>query len=51
MMKPFATAPLEQENESLTIVFLMPDDVLKKAFGILAIWAKRISGQSVCKKD
>ena len=29
MMKPLATAPLEQESESSTIVFLVPDDVLR----------------------
>ena len=29
MMKPIATAPLEQESESLTMVFLVPDDVLR----------------------
>ena len=29
MMKPLATAPLEQESESLTMVFLVPDDVLR----------------------
>ena len=26
MMKPLATTPLEQESESSTIVFLVPDD-------------------------
>ena len=50
-MKPLDTAPLEQESESSTIVFLVPDDVLKMPFGILVIGAKRISGQSVCGKD
>ena len=39
MIKPLATAPLEQESESSTIVFLMPDDVLRMQFGILAIGA------------
>ena len=29
MMKSLATAPLEQESESSTIVFLLPDDVLR----------------------
>ena len=29
MMKPLATAPMEQESESSTIVFLVPDDVLR----------------------
>ena len=29
MMKPLATAPLEQESESLTMVFLVLDDVLR----------------------
>ena len=29
MMKPLATAPLEKESESSTIVFLVPDDVLR----------------------
>ena len=29
MMKPLATAPLEQESESSTIVFLVPDDVFR----------------------
>ena len=28
-MKPLATAPLEQESESSTIVFLVPDEVLR----------------------
>ena len=28
-MKPLATAPLEQESESSTIVLLVPDDVLR----------------------
>ena len=28
-MKPLATKPLEQESESLNIVFLVPDDVLR----------------------
>ena len=46
-MKPLAAAPLEQESESSTIVFLVPEN----AFGILAIGAKRISGESVCRKD
>ena len=27
-MKPLATAPVEQESESSTIVFLVPDNVL-----------------------
>ena len=46
MMKPLATAPLEQESESSTIGFLV-----ENVFGILAIGAKRISGKSVCRKD
>ena len=29
MMKPLATAPLELESESSTIVFLVPDEVLR----------------------
>ena len=29
MMKHLATAPLEQESESLTMVFLVPDEVLR----------------------
>ena len=29
MMNPLATAPLEQESESSTIVFLVYDDVLR----------------------
>ena len=29
MMRPLATALLEQESESLTTVFLVPDDVLR----------------------
>ena len=29
IMKPLATAPLEQESESSIIVFLVPDDVLR----------------------
>ena len=45
-MKPFATVPLEQENESSTIVFLVLDDVLRMP-GILAIGG----GGSVCRKD
>ena len=36
-MKPFATAPLEQESESSTIVFLVPDDLLRMH---LAYWPK-----------
>ena len=35
MMKPLATAPLEQESGSSTIVFLVPDDVLRMH---LAYW-------------
>ena len=35
MMKPLATAPLEQESESSTIVFLVPDDVMRMP---LAYW-------------
>ena len=35
MMKPFVTAPLEQESESSTIVFLVPDDLLRMP---LAYW-------------
>ena len=35
MMKPLATAPLEQESEFSTIVFLVSDDVLKMP---LAYW-------------
>ena len=35
LMKPLATAPLEQENKSSFIVFLVPDDVLKMP---LAYW-------------
>ena len=45
-MKPLATAPLEQESAYSTIVFLV-----ENAFGILTIGAKRISGESVCRKD
>ena len=37
MIKHFATAPFEQESESSTIVFLVPDDVLKMP---LAYWPK-----------
>ena len=29
-MKPLATTPLEQESEPSNIVFLEPDDVLRK---------------------
>ena len=51
-MKLLATAPLEQESESSTIVFLVPDDVLKMPFTYpLAIGAKRISGERECRKD
>ena len=50
-MKPLATAPLVQESESSTIAFLVPDDIFENAFGILAIRAKRKSGESVCRKD
>ena len=49
-MKPLAIAPLEQEIETSTIVFLVPDGV-ENAFGILTIGAKRISRESVCRKD
>ena len=35
MMKPLATSPLEQESESSTIVFLVPDGVLRMS---LAYW-------------
>ena len=38
-MTPLATAPLEQENESSTIVFLVPDDVLRMP---LAYWPYRL---------
>ena len=34
-MKPLATVPMEQESETSTIVFLVPDDVLKMP---LAYW-------------
>ena len=51
-MKLLATAPLEQESESSTIVFLVPDDVLKMPLTYwLAIWTKRISGERICRKD
>ena len=36
MMKPFAKAPLEQKSESSTIVFLVPDNVLRMP---LAYWS------------
>ena len=36
-MKLLATAPLEQESESSTIVFLVPDDVLRMP---LAYWPR-----------
>ena len=52
-MKPLATAPLEQERESSTIVFIVPDDVLRmplrarrfveNAVDTPVIGAKRIS--------
>ena len=35
MMKPLATAPLEQESESSTIAFLEPDDVLRMPWHIV----------------
>ena len=38
-MKPLATAPLEQESESSTIVFLVPDDVMRIP---LAYWSSRL---------
>ena len=36
MMKPNATVPLEQESESSTIVFIVPDDLLRMP---LAHWS------------
>ena len=52
MMKLLATAPLEQESEFSTIVFLVPDDVLKMPLTYwLAIGTKRISGERICRKD
>ena len=51
-MTPLATAPLEQASESSTIVFLRcARRCVENAFGILAIGAKRISAESVCRKD
>ena len=51
-MKLLATAPLEQESESSTIVFLVPDDVLKMPLTYwLVIGTKRISGERICRKD
>ena len=38
MVKPLATAPLEQESQSSTIVFLVPDDVLKMPLAYWAYW-------------
>ena len=51
-MTPFGTAPLEQESESSTIALLVPDDVLRipLAYWPMAIGAKRILGESVCRK-
>ena len=42
-MKSLATVPLEQESESSTIVFIVPDDLVENAFGTLVIGAKRLS--------
>ena len=51
MIKPLATAPLEQESESSTIVFLVPDDVLRMPLAYWPYGAKRILGESVCGTD
>ena len=37
MMESLATAPLEQESESSTMVFLVPDDVLRMPWHTVAI--------------
>ena len=50
-MKPHATVPLEQESESSTIVFIVPDDLLRMPLAHWSYGAKRISGESVCRKD
>ena len=45
MMKPLDTAPLEQESESLTMVFLMPEDVLRMP------WHTGYSGECMQKRQ
>ena len=45
-MKPLATAHLEQESETSRA-----RRCVENAFGTLAIGAKRISRESVCRKD
>ena len=47
MMKHLATAPLEQESESLTMVFLVPDEVLRMPWHT----GYRGGGGGVSRKD
>ena len=54
-MKPLATALLEQESESSTIVFLMPDDVLRMPlaywpYGLIEYPQKVYAGKAECSK-